>query len=216
MSTVLRVDIRPYTREDAQAVWEAAQESLAELRPWMPWCHEQYSIEESRAWLEVQVPAFRDGNAFEFAIVATDGRYLGGCGLNQVDTINKRANLSYWVRSSVTRRGVATTAIGLLRAWGFRTTDLVRLEVVIAVENLASLRVAQKAGAEFEGTLRKRLWLYGIAHDATMFSFTRTAPRHGKAAVSPAAGFASKVGFARALLTFFTAKTVNFELIFDF
>jgi RimJ/RimL family protein N-acetyltransferase len=57
------------------------------------------------------------------------------------------------------------------------------LELVIAVENLPSLRVAQKAGAEFEGTSRKRLWLYGIAHDASMFSFTRTAPSHGEAAV---------------------------------
>jgi RimJ/RimL family protein N-acetyltransferase len=149
----------------------------------MPWCHEQYSIEESRAWLAVQVPAFRDGSAFEFAIVAPNGRYLGGYGLNQVDKINKRANLAYWVRSSVTRRGVAMTAVGLLREWGFRYTDLVRLEVVIAVENLASLRVAQKAGAEFEGTLRKRLWLHGIAHDAAMFSFTRTEPSHGEAAV---------------------------------
>jgi RimJ/RimL family protein N-acetyltransferase len=149
----------------------------------MPWCHEHYSIEESRAWLAVQVPAFRDGSAFEFAIVATNGRYLGGCGLNQVDTLNKRANLGYWVRSSVTRQGVATTAVGLLRDWGFRHTDLVRLELVIAVGNLASLRVAQKAGAAFEGTLRNRLWLHGIAHNATMWSFTRTAPRQGEAAV---------------------------------
>lgn len=71
MSSPLGIEIRPYTVEDAPAVWEAARESLAELRPWMPWCHEQYSIEESRAWLQVQVPAFRDGSTFEFAIVAT-------------------------------------------------------------------------------------------------------------------------------------------------
>jgi len=154
----------------------------------MPWCHEQYPIEESRAWLEVQVPAFRDGRAFKFAIVVPNGRYLGGCGLNQIDKINKRANLGYWVRSSVTRRGVATVAVGLLRDWGFGHTDLVRLEVVIAAQNLTSQRVARKAGAEFEGTLRKRLWLDGIAHDATMFSFTRAEPSHGELAVYPAAG----------------------------
>jgi RimJ/RimL family protein N-acetyltransferase len=183
MSSRLGVEIRPYTVEDAPAVCEAALESCAELSPWMPWCHARYSIEESRAWLAVQVPAFRDGSAFEFAIVAANGRYLGGCGLNQVDTINSRANLGYWVRSSVTRRGVATTAVGWLREWGFRYTDLIRLEVVIAVENHASLRVAQKAGAAFEGILRQRLWLHGIAHDAAMWSFTRTAPRQGEAAV---------------------------------
>jgi ribosomal-protein-serine acetyltransferase len=183
MSNSVGVEIRPYTLEDAPAVWEAVRESLSELRPWMPWCHDQYSIEESHRWLEVQVPAFRDGSAFSFAIVGTDGQYLGGCGLNQVDEINKRANLGYWVRSSVTRRGVATTAVGLLRDWAFRHTDFVRLEVVIAAGNLASQRVARKAGAEFEGTLRKRLCLYGIAHDATMFSFTRAEPSHGDVAV---------------------------------
>src|SRR5262245_58188180 len=111
MDSLLGVEIRPYTLEDASEVWAAARESLSELRPWMPWCHAQYSLEESRAWLEVQVPAFWDGSAVEFAIVAANGHPLGGCGLNQVDPINKRANLGYWVRSSVTRRGVATTVV---------------------------------------------------------------------------------------------------------
>jgi ribosomal-protein-serine acetyltransferase len=90
MSSPLGVEIRPYTLEDAPEVWEAARESCSELRPWMTWCHAQYSLEESRAWLDIQVPAFRDGSAFEFAIVAPNGRYLGGCGLNQVDKINTR------------------------------------------------------------------------------------------------------------------------------
>src|SRR5262245_46930559 len=145
MNSPLEIEIRPYTLEDAPAVWEAVRESLPELKPWMPWCHEQYSIEESRTWLEVQVPAFLDGSAFEFAIVTADGGYLGGCGLNQIDTINKRGNLAYWVRSAATRRGVATAAVGLLCAWGFRHTALVRLELVIAVETVASQRVARKA-----------------------------------------------------------------------
>ena len=122
MNSPLRIEIRPYRLKDAPAVWEAVRASWSELRPWMPWCHEQYTIEESRTWLAVQVPAFRDGSAFEFAIVTADGGYLGGCGLDQIDTINKRANLTYWVRSAATRHGVATTAVGLLREWGFRHT----------------------------------------------------------------------------------------------
>ena len=81
------------------------------------------------------------------------------------DQLNKRANLGYWVRSSVARRGVATAEVALPRKWAFRHTDLVRLVLVIAAGNLASQRVAEKAGAECEGTLRQRLWLYGTAHD---------------------------------------------------
>jgi RimJ/RimL family protein N-acetyltransferase len=161
---------------DASVLHEAARESLDELRPWMPWCHPAYSIEESRSWLGMQVPAFQEGIAFEFAIVSADGRYLGGCGLNQIDRANNRANLGYWVRSSAARRGVATQAVRAIRDWAFRNTQLVRLEVVIAVGNVASHRVAEKSGAIREGTLKSRLLLHGAAHDATMFSFTRQLP----------------------------------------
>lgn len=174
MSSIPDVSIRPYRLDDAATVLEAARESLAELRPWMPWCHPKYSIEESRVWLEKQVPAFREGTEFEFAIIrSSDGHYLGGCGLNQIDSVNRRANLGYWVRSSAARRGVATAAVCLLRDWAFANTEIVRLEIVIAAGNLASRRVAVKSGARLEGVLHKRLVLYGTAHDATMFSHTR-------------------------------------------
>jgi RimJ/RimL family protein N-acetyltransferase len=167
------VQIRPYRLDDAPLVFEAARESLTELEPWMPWCHEEYSIEDSRAWLEVQVPAFARGDTYEFAIVSSDGHYLGGCGLNQIERANSRANLGYWVRTATTRRGVATSAVRLLTKWAFQNTGLVRLEVVVAAENVASHRVAQKSGAVMEGVLRSRLILHGTAHDATIFSFVR-------------------------------------------
>jgi RimJ/RimL family protein N-acetyltransferase len=139
----------------------------------MPWCHPEYSIMESRSWLDVQVPAFEAGTAFEFAIVSTRGHYLGGCGLNQIDKANNRANLGYWVRSTAARRGAATAAVRSIRKWAFENTNLVRLEIVVATGNAASHRVAEKAGAVREGVLRRRLLLHGVAHDATMFSFTR-------------------------------------------
>jgi RimJ/RimL family protein N-acetyltransferase len=168
----LDVDIRPYAVNDAPAVWEAARESLRELQPWMPWCHPAYSLDESRSWLELQVRAFEQGTAFEFAIVSADGKYLGACGLNQIDALNHRANLGYWVRTSASGRGVATHAVRSLRDWAFRNTDLLRLEIVIAVGNIASQRVAEKTGARREGVLKHRLFLHGVAHDAMMFSFT--------------------------------------------
>jgi ribosomal-protein-serine acetyltransferase len=189
MSSLADTHIRPYALADASEVWEAARESLAELQPWMPWCHPRYSIEESRSWLEVQVPAFQQGTSFEFAVISADGRYLGGCGLNQIDQANSRANLGYWVRSSATGRGVATAAVERVRNWGFEQTRLVRLEVVIAIGIIASHRVAEKTGALREGTLRSRLLLHGTHHDATMFSFIRaeravsTAPSSGPAAL---------------------------------
>ena len=90
----MNVRLRPYRYDDASAIVEAVLESMTELRPWMPWCHPAYSIDESRSWLGLQIPAFDQKTSFEFAIVAADGAYLGGCGLNQLDSVNRRAPIS--------------------------------------------------------------------------------------------------------------------------
>jgi ribosomal-protein-serine acetyltransferase len=181
MDVPLPVDIRirPYAVTDVRALYTSVRASMPDLMPWMPWCHPGYAIAETRDWLEAQVAAFKEGTAFEFAIVSPKGQHLGACGLNGIDRAHRRANLGYWVRSDGCRRGVATAAVLLLRDWGFANTDLQRLEIVVAVENLASLRVAEKAGAAREGVLKDRLLLHDGPHDATVFSFTRSHPLPG-------------------------------------
>lgn len=167
------IRIRPYRIEDAEALAAAVIESSAELVTWMPWCHANYSIADARTWIKAQIAAREQGTAFEFVITAADGAYLGAVGLNQIDTVNRRANLGYWVRSSATRKGVATRGVQLILDWAFQATNLVRLEIVIAAGNVASHRVAEKSGALREGVLKKRLMLYGASRDATIFSITR-------------------------------------------
>jgi len=167
------ISLRPYRIEDVPALHEAALSSVAEIRPFLPWCHPDLTVEELRAWVEAQIQAFEARTAFEFTIRAEDGRFLGGCGLNQIDSVYRRANLGYWVRTSASRRGVATEAVRQLVRWGFENTDLIRLEVVVSTKNVASLRTAEKAGAVREGILRKRLLLHGLPHDAVVFSFVR-------------------------------------------
>jgi len=149
-------------------------ESRNELGPWLPWCHPAYSEEDSRSWVETQVSAFRCGIEYAFVICGEGGRFLGGCGLNHLDRANRRANLGYWVRTSTQRHGVATRATKLLADWAFDQTDFNRLEVVCSVRNLASQRVAERAGARKEGVLRSRLLLNGEFHDAILYAIIRT------------------------------------------
>ena len=167
------ISLRPYRLDDGAALHEAAIESVWEVRPFMPWCRPDLTVDEGRRWIEAQVSAFAVRKVFEFVILAPDGRFLGGCGLNQIDEENHRANLGYWVRSSATGRGVATAAVRQLVQWAFNNTPLVRLEVIVSTQNAASLRVAEKSGAVNDGVLKKRLLLHGIWHDAVMLSFVR-------------------------------------------
>jgi ribosomal-protein-serine acetyltransferase len=164
------VSIRPFRMEDADELFEAVRESIGELSPWMPWCHSDYSISDARDWIGKKIAAFESRDEFHFAIVDGGGHLAGVCGLNGISRENRVANLGYWVRSSKSRRGIATRAARLLADWAFQNSGLHRLEILVAIRNLPSLRVAAKAGAVWEGVLRARLQNRGVSHDAVLFS----------------------------------------------
>jgi RimJ/RimL family protein N-acetyltransferase len=164
------VRIRPYRPGDIDALFEAASESVEAVHPWLPWCHPAYTRAESEIWIRSRKIEWEAGREYSFAILDAGGRFLGGCGLNQINTLHRFANLGYWVRSSAVRRGVATSAVRQVARFAFRETELLRLEIVVSVDNPASQRVAEKAGALREGVLADRLFLHGTPHDALVYA----------------------------------------------
>ena len=52
------ISIRPYRLDDAAALHEAAIESVSEVRPFMPWCRPDLTVDAARCWIEAQVSAF--------------------------------------------------------------------------------------------------------------------------------------------------------------
>jgi RimJ/RimL family protein N-acetyltransferase len=165
------ISIRRYRVTDVPLVYEGVRESISEISPWLPWCHPDYSMEDSAAWVLSRDEAW--ANAVEHSFVVTDaqtGAFLGTVGLNYFNREHQFANLGYWVRSSRAGRGVATTAALLTARFGFRVLGLQRIEILAGVGNRASQRVAEKAGAKKEGVLRNRLFIRGLPHDAVMYS----------------------------------------------
>ena len=147
-----RFGIRRWRLEDASPFWEAAVESVAEVSRWLPWCHPGYSLAEAEAWMLATDKGWRDGTMYDFCIHERQtGWLVGGIGLNRIDSGARMANLGYWVRTSHAGQGAATEATRLVARFGFDQLDLMRIELVVAVENLASQRVAAKVGALREG-----------------------------------------------------------------
>ena len=62
------------------------------------------------------------------------------------------------------------SAVRCLARFGFETLRLTRIEIVAAVDNIASRRVAQKCGAEFECLARNRLIVGGVPVTAAVYS----------------------------------------------
>jgi RimJ/RimL family protein N-acetyltransferase len=166
-----KILLRPYRMSDVNALYQAVRESIKEVGLWLPFAHENYTTKESKDWIKKGLPDWKKGIGYYFAILnVKDGTFLGGCGLNEIDKVNRRANLGYWVRTSRMGQGVAPAATKLLAKWGFEVLKLQRIEIGVAVGNERSLRVAEKVGAKWEGILRNRINIRDKMHDAVMHS----------------------------------------------
>jgi RimJ/RimL family protein N-acetyltransferase len=163
--------LRPPVAADIEPLFAAVLESAAEIRPWMAWYHPEYSLDDTARWVNDVPLAWQEDRAYSFAIVArSSAELLGTIGINQVDRFNRRANLGYFVRTTATKRGIATAATRLLAEYGFAKLGLQRIEIVAATGNFASQKVALKTGASREGVARRRSHVDGRQIDTVMFS----------------------------------------------
>jgi ribosomal-protein-serine acetyltransferase len=164
------IRMRPYCDDDAPLLFTAAVESIETVGRWMPWCHAEYAKTDSIAWVERSRACWQTGEEYSFALFDRAREFIGGAGLNHFNRDHNFANLGYWIRQSRQRAGFAVAAVHCLARFGFETLRLTRIEIVAAVDNIASRRVADKAGACFECVARNRLVIHGEPVAAAVYS----------------------------------------------
>jgi RimJ/RimL family protein N-acetyltransferase len=163
--------IRPCQPEDAAVICEGVQESMQEMLKWAPWCHPAYAISDCKSWLDSRDQMWSEGIEYDFVVFdAKDNIFLGGCAIDQINRKHNFANLGYWVRTSQEGKGIATATVKLISRFGFETLGFTRLEIVAAVQNKASQRVAEKVGAVREGIHRNRHVVHDKIYDSVMYS----------------------------------------------
>jgi len=160
---------RPFRPGDATGLYCAVKESLRELKPWMSWATDTYTEFTAREYITIARGRWNEGTFYAFAITRAD-EVLGACTLSSIHSIYHFCNLGYWVRTSHHGQGIAGRAARLTARFGFESLGLIRVEIVVSVENKASIRVAEKIGAHDEGILLNRMVIGKSIQDAHMYS----------------------------------------------
>lgn len=138
--------LRRWSAGDVLDLVEATNETIEELRPWMPWAQEPATETSVTAALEKAGPAWDGGREFAFTIRSCDtGRLIGSCGLH--DRLGPGSlEIGYWVRRGHTGRGVATAAAGLLTRTALELDGVTRVEIHCDEANSRSAAVPRKLG----------------------------------------------------------------------
>jgi RimJ/RimL family protein N-acetyltransferase len=102
--------------------------------------------------------AWETAGQTSFGALAGD-RMIGALGL--MPDRPGSAELAYWVRPESRRQGIAARTVEALTTWAL-TEGLARVWLEISPENLASLKVAERAGFSFEERIPNhcRRWVH--------------------------------------------------------
>jgi RimJ/RimL family protein N-acetyltransferase len=111
---------------------------------------------------------FSSGERLDYAVTTVDDDSAYG---GVIASRRHRDNweLAYVCSEAGRGRGSMTRAVRLLAGW-LLDEGIGRLEIRTHPDNVASQRLAERAGFTREGVERKSIWLHGERHDAIVWS----------------------------------------------
>jgi RimJ/RimL family protein N-acetyltransferase len=128
-----------------------------------------YRRADAESFIRQSREGFARGDALAFVIAAANtGNLVGTISLG--DHGRGVGEVGYWVRKEDRRLGYASRATRLVAEWGIRTLQLARVELHAFPDNVASQRVAEKAGFQREGLLRSYREIRNERRDLVVFS----------------------------------------------
>jgi RimJ/RimL family protein N-acetyltransferase len=161
--------------DDADAVWEAIEESRTRLREWLPWVNRIRTLDDERRAIARMRAQWTIREALTFGIFdRTSRRYLGSSGLVRINWALRAFEIGYWIRTSAEGRGYITEAVQLLTVLAFDRLGAHRVEIHAHPRNVRSWRVPERLGFILEGTLRRsRPDVEGKPSDRRMYALIR-------------------------------------------
>jgi [ribosomal protein S5]-alanine N-acetyltransferase len=161
--------IRLWRQEDAESLQRYAnnQHISMHLRDRFPF---PYEPEHARAFLSF---ATQQAEPTVWAIEVS-GEAAGGIGLELHGDVERvSAEIGYWLAEPFWGRGIVTEAVRAVSAEAFRRHEIMRLFAVPFADNVASVRVLEKAGFVREGHMRQSAIKNGVVRDQLLFATYR-------------------------------------------
>ncbi len=115
------------------------------------------------------------GEAFAFALIPRTGesKELVGVIYLVVNPVNQHGELIYWIGKPYWGLGYATEAVQAVIIFAFNRLQLHRVYAHVFQHNMASSRVLQKAGMQYEGMLREHIFKNGQFADLLCYGLLR-------------------------------------------
>ena len=163
--------IRKWKLTDAKDIAVALSNKKIQdnLRDGLPY---PYSEQDGIDFISSMLSANED-ETFAFAITLDD-KVIGSIGVFRQQNIHRQTGeMGYYIAEEYWGKGIMTEAVKQICEYVFKHSDILRIYAEPFAHNMGSCRVLEKAGFQYEGTLRNNAVKNGKVIDMKMYSLIR-------------------------------------------
>ncbi len=154
------------------AIFSAIDQNRKFLRKWLPFVDFTVKSADTEKFVRsiLEKPAtIRD----EVYVIWYKFEFAGLIGFKDVDRINDKIEIGYWLTEKMTGKGIATSATRKMVNLAFRNMDMNRVQIRCGVGNHKSSAIPRRLGFTFEGIERSGERHNHIYIDLEVFSLLK-------------------------------------------
>ena len=167
----MKCRIRKWELSDAKDLAVALSNKKVQdnLRDGLPY---PYTEQDGKEFISAMLSA-DESETFAFAITV-DNMVIGSIGIFRQGNIHRQtAELGYYIAEEYWGKGIMTEAVKQICEYVFAKSDIIRIYAEPFANNIASCRVLEKVGFQYEGTLRSNAVKNGRVIDMEMYSLLK-------------------------------------------
>ncbi len=137
----------------AELVYSTIDTDRNYLRRWLPFVDQTRNLKDTEKYIKMLLSA-KEKDRNEVFTVWYKGEFAGLAGFKEIDPVNHKAEIGYWLAEKMQGKGIMTRTVRKMKDYGFRNLNLNRIQIRVAVGNLKSAAIPKRLGFIYEGTER--------------------------------------------------------------
>jgi len=171
-TTFEKVKLRPLKAENAFKIFELVNANREAFGKWLPWVKNTTKVSDTTQFVKESLRKMRDRTMF-VAEIWYFNDLLGLVDLHNINTIDRKASVGYWLCKTGQDKGIMTYAVKNIVDYGFNEFQLNRIEILVAENNIKSSKIPQRLNFKQEGVLRDFTAFGGALQNMVVFSMLR-------------------------------------------
>jgi len=167
------LELRSLDETEAEVLFSLVDSNRQHLGEWLPWVDTNNTVTDSLEFIRSSAGRLACG-------VWHRGKMAGVIGFHEIDWVNRKASIGYWLAAAFQGRGIITGACRAVVEHAISTLGLNRLEILCAVENTRSRAIPERLGFIEEGVLQEALWLYDRYVDVAIYGLLASEWKKGR------------------------------------